>query len=133
MLYKYGKVGLHFLCLRKYGLDSNLGYISSPPTSSFRPVDDSFTRKGLFHLQWMCLLVCEHAGAVSVPAKKWEEVKWQANCTDRIRHNRASVVATGFELGCATVPKMYLELHRVMLRFRSKGNKPLHAVLTTTD
>lgn len=48
MRYKYGKVGLHSLCPRKYGLDSNLGYTSSPPTSSFRRRDDSFTRAGLY-------------------------------------------------------------------------------------
>lgn len=32
----YGKVGLHFLRLRTFDIDSNSGYTSSPPTSSFR-------------------------------------------------------------------------------------------------
>ena len=81
----------------------------------------------------MCLLVCKVAGAVSVPPKEWEEVKWQANCTDRIRHNRATVVATGFELGCAAVPKKYLSLNGRCLDSYLKGTKPLHAVLFTTD
>lgn len=33
---------IFYAALRKYGLDSNLGYTSSPPTSSFRCRDDSF-------------------------------------------------------------------------------------------
>lgn len=94
----------------KYGLDSNLGDTSSPAAHSYKRTDVSFTRTRIFQLQQMCQmckLVCECGGAVSVTPKKWEEVKWHANCTDRIRHNKATVVATGFELGCATVPEMY--------------------------
>lgn len=37
---------------------------------------------------------------VSVPPKKWEEVKWQTDYTDRIRHNKATVVYC--ELQCTT-------------------------------
>lgn len=64
----------------------------------------------------------------SAPPKKWEEEKWQANCTDRIKHNKATVVATRFVFGCAAVPKMYLELQYPMFRFLSKENTR-HATL----
>lgn len=51
----------------------------------------------------------------------------QANCTDRIRHNKDTVVATGFELGCATVP----ELQCATLRFLSKRGINSHTQIST--